>query len=79
VANQSYEAFFLNTDNVLQRRYEVLRAVHVDQVPMNEVAVQYQISHGTVRNWVSEFRRCYDAGHRPLFSFNRAWDARLHR
>lgn len=75
----SYEAFFLASEDALQRRYEVLRAVHVEQLPMNEVADQFELSHGTVRNWVSEFRRCCDAGQRPLFSFSHTLDVRPHR
>ena len=70
--SQTYEDFFLASENALQRRYEVLRAVHVEQLPMNEVADLFELSHGTVRNWVSEFHRCCDAGQQPLFSFSHA-------
>lgn len=77
--SQSYEAFFLASEDALQRRYEVLRAVHVEQLPMNEVADQFELSHGTVRNWVSEFRRCCAAGQPPLFSFSHASDVRPYR
>ena len=77
--SRTYESFFLASDDALQRRYEVLRAVHVEQLPMNEVAECFEISHGTVRNWVSEFRQRCDAGQRPLFSFSHAGVARPHR
>ena len=66
----TYADIFLNSDDAVQRRYEVLRAVHVDDVPMNEAAEQFGLTHGTVRNWVSEFRRECDSGKRPLFSFS---------
>lgn len=79
MTSQTYESFFLASNDALQRRYEVLRAVHVEQLPMNEVAECFEISHGTVRNWVSEFRQRCDAGQQPLFSFSHAWAARPHR
>jgi transposase len=63
--------YFLQPLDVWHRRYEVLRAVFVDEQPMQEVAERFGVSYGTVRNWVSEFRRYQDAGLRPPFSPHR--------
>jgi Homeodomain-like domain len=60
--------YFLQPLDVWHRRYEVLRAVFVDEQPMQEVAQRFCVSYGTVRNWVGEFRHYQDAGLRPPFS-----------
>lgn len=64
----AYQQYFLQPLDVLQRRYEAVRAVVVDGQPMPDVAQRFAVTHGTVRNWVSEFRRHLDAGRRPPFS-----------
>lgn len=66
-----YADFFLkpDADEVYHRRYEVLRAVFVDDEPMVEVAQRFGLNYGTVRNWVSEFRRSQDAGTTSPFLF----------
>ena len=71
MSERAYESFFLQPNDAVQRRYEVLRAVLVEQQPMREVGKYFEISYGTVRNWVSEFRRQWDAGQLPFFSFPR--------
>jgi transposase-like protein len=64
----AYQDYFLQPLDVWQRRYEAVRAVIVDGHSMPEVAQRFAVTYGTVRNWVSEFRRHLDAGRRPPFS-----------
>jgi transposase-like protein len=66
-----YRAYFLQPSDVSQRRYEALRAVFVEQQSLKHVAGRFDVSYGTVRNWVSEFRRSCDAGQAPPFSLRR--------
>jgi transposase-like protein len=63
-----YQDFFVHPVEAAHRRYEALRAVFVEEQPMREVAQRYRLSYGTIRNWVSEFRRGRDAGQPPPFS-----------
>ena len=60
--------YFLEPQEIGQRRYEALRAVIVEQQPMQAAAQRFGVSYGTVRNWVGEFRRLRTAGQQPLFS-----------
>lgn len=62
-----YSSYFLCPEEESQRRYEVLRSVFVDEDSMQEAAEHFGIGYGTVRNWVSDFRRTVDAGQRPPF------------
>ena len=62
-----YRDFFVQPTEAAHRRYEALRSVFVEEQPMKEVAQHYDISYGTIRNWVSEFCRGQDAGQRPPF------------
>ena len=66
-----YRDYFLQPSDVSQRRYEALRAVFVEQQSLKHVAGRFDVSYGTVRNWVSEFRRSCDAGQAPPFSLRR--------
>jgi len=61
-------SFFLKPSNPLQRQYEVLRAVLVDEQPMQEVAERFGYRYDTVRALVSQFRRQFTAGQLPPFS-----------
>ena len=79
MASTAYEQFFLHPTDSWHRRYEVLRAVFVDQQSLEQVAQQFSLNCGTVANWVSEFRRQCDAGQRPPFSFGRSGVARPQR
>ena len=63
-----YADYFLKPEEAIQRKYEALRAVFVEEEPMHEVAQQFDVSYGTIRNWASEFRRTQDARQMPLFS-----------
>lgn len=60
--------FFLYPATLLQRRYEALRCVFVEEQSMQQVAQRYEVSYGTVRNWACEFRRAIEAGQSPPFS-----------
>ena len=62
------QKFFLQPGGIEQRRYEVLRAVFVDEDTAIEVADRFELSHGTVRNWVSKFRAQLEHGEPPPFS-----------
>jgi transposase-like protein len=63
-----YKNYFVHPVEALHRRYEALRFVFVEEQPMKEVAQRYEVSYGTIRNWVSEFRRGQAAGQLPPFS-----------
>jgi transposase-like protein len=62
------QQFFLCPDRIGQRRYEVLRAVFVDEDTALDVADRFGLSHGTVRNWVSQFGAQLEHGELPPFS-----------
>jgi len=62
-----YADYFVHPVEALQRRYEALRSVVVEEQPMKEVAQHFEVSYGTIRNWVSEFCRGQDAGQSPPF------------
>jgi transposase len=71
----AYKDYFMTPVELSHRRYEALRAVVVEEQPMKEVAERYEVSYGTVRNWVSEFRKTQDAGQSPPFSLHHCADA----
>lgn len=48
--------FFLEPHQLLQRRYEVLRAFFVEQRPQAEIAGQFDLSPATVQSLVRDFR-----------------------
>ncbi len=59
---------FLQPQQTNHRRYEVLRSVFVEEESMRDVASHFDVSYGTVRNWVSEFCRWQDTGNElPFF------------
>src|SRR5262249_43808256 len=64
--------FFLEPTQTLQRRYEALRAVFVDQQPQMEVAKRFGYTYATLRGWVSAFRAHCRTGQVPPFSFLRS-------
>ncbi len=63
-----YKNYFAHPVEPSHRRYEALRSVFVEAQPMKEVAQRYEVSYGTIRNWVSDFYRGQDAGQSPPFS-----------
>ena len=62
------QQFFLHPGAIEQRRYEVLRAVFVDEDTARDVADRFGLSHGTVRNWVGNFGAQLEHGEPPPFS-----------
>lgn len=68
---QRYEGFFLRPTDTWHRRYEALRLVFVERQRLSDVADRFAVSYGTVRNWISHFRRQYDRGQAPPFSRSR--------
>ncbi len=62
-----YRDFFAHPVHAGQRRYEALRSVFLEEQPLKEVAQRYDVSYGTIRNWISEFCRGQDAGQPPPF------------
>jgi transposase len=63
-----YKNYFVHPVEASHRRYEAMRSVFVEEQPMKEVAQRYEVSYGTIRNWVSTFCRGQDAGQVPPFS-----------
>lgn len=63
-----YRDYFVHPVEPSHRRYEALRSVLVDERPMKQVAQRFEVSYGTIRNWVSEFCRGQDTGQSPPFS-----------
>lgn len=53
-------SYFLQPQQTNHRRYEALRSVFVEEESMRDVASRFDVSYGTIRNWVSEFCRCQD-------------------
>ena len=72
---QDYGDYFVQPVEAAQRRYEALRCVFVEQQSLKSVAGRFEVSYGTVRNWVSEFCRARDAGQSPPFLLRRCVDA----
>jgi len=72
---QDYKDYFVRPVEAVQRRYEALRCVFVEQQPMKSVAQCFGVNYGTVRNWVSEFCRARDVGQSPPFLLPRHADA----
>jgi DNA-binding CsgD family transcriptional regulator len=61
--------FFLVPHQLLQRRYEVLRAFFVEQRPQAEIAAQFGLSPATVQSLIRDFRAQLRNGQAsPFFS-----------
>ncbi len=67
MTSTGYQQFFLQPTDAWHRRYEALRLVFVDQQPLKEVAQHFEVSYGTLCNWVTEFRAQRDNDERPPF------------
>ena len=65
----TYQQFFTRPAELAHRRYECLRAVFVDEVPMKDAAERFDVAYGTVRNWAHEFQAVRDQGESPPFFF----------
>lgn len=64
--------FFLEPQQLLQRRYEVLRAFFVEQRPQAEIAGHFGLSAATVQSLVRDFRAQIRHGQVAPFLSNRA-------
>lgn len=70
-----YRTFFLQPTDPMHRHYEALRAVIVEQQPMQAVAQRLGYRYDSVRALVSRFRGQFDSGTLPPFSPAPAVDA----
>ena len=61
--------FFQDPHDPLQRRYEAMRAVFVDGLSQKHAADKYGLPHGTLRNFIHDFRQACRDGSRPPFFF----------
>jgi hypothetical protein len=62
--------FFLEPDQTSHRRYEALRAIFVEGLPLNQVADRFGYRPLALRSLVSRFRSGCRAGGPPPFSFS---------
>jgi hypothetical protein len=51
-----FQQFFLNPDLPQQRRYEAIRAIVIEEQPLQAVAQRFGFAYGTLRNLVGQFR-----------------------
>ena len=65
----NFSHYFLTPEQPTHRRYEALRAVFVEDEPMQDVAQRFDVSYGTIRNWASEFSKTFEAGNPAPFLF----------
>jgi hypothetical protein len=72
--DQRIRQWFLDPSQPQQRRFEILRACFVERQPMPELARRFGLSHGAVRNLVSQFRAQFRDGRLPPFSLRRRAD-----
>jgi hypothetical protein len=70
-----YRTFFLAPTDPMHRQYEALRAVIVEQQPMQDVAQRLGYRYDSVRALVSRYRGQFDSGTLPPFSPPPAADA----
>ena len=68
--------FFLEPDEVLHRRYEILRAFFVDRQSLHELAHRFGFTYHAIRSVVRDFRAQGRAGQLPPFSPRRPWGDR---
>src|SRR5439155_20683566 len=64
------EQFFREPRQAQHRQYEALLAFFLDRRPMPDIARQFVLAHGTLRNLVLQFRAQCAAGQWPPFSFH---------
>lgn len=51
------QQFFLQPHDPLQRRYEAVRAVVLEGLPIQQAAERFGFAYGTLRNLLSQFTR----------------------
>ena len=59
--------FFLEPEPTFQRRYETLRAIFVDDEPLDQVAVRFGYKASALRSMASRFRADCRRGITPPF------------
>jgi hypothetical protein len=69
--------FFLEPGQTSHRRYEALRAIFVEGLPLNQVADRFGYRPSALRSLVSRFRSGCRVGSPPPFSFLTDLDAPL--
>ena len=65
-----YRRFFLEPGQSAHRRYEALRAIFVEGLPLNQVAHRFGYRPSALRSLVSRFRSGCRAGSPPPSSFS---------
>jgi len=67
--------FFLEPQQTFQRQYEALRAIFVDDEPLERVAERFDYKPSTLRSMASRLRSdCRRGGATPFFSRTAAGD-----
>ena len=69
--------FFVEPEQTSHRRYEALRAIFLEELPLNQVADRFGYRPAALRSLVSRFRSGCRAGSPPPFSFSTGPDAAL--
>jgi hypothetical protein len=72
--DQVCRRFFLEPQETLHRRYEALRAVFVEGLPLDQAADRFGYRPGALKSLVSRFRARCRAGDLPPFLFARDED-----
>jgi len=62
--------FFVEPEQTSHRRYEALRAIFLEELPLNQVADRFGYRPAALRSLVSRFRSGCRAGSPPPFSFS---------
>jgi hypothetical protein len=75
--DQVCRRFFLEPQETMHRRYVALRAIFVDELPLDQVADRFGYRPGALKSIVSRFRARCRAGDPPPFSFARDEDGPL--
>jgi hypothetical protein len=66
--------YFLVPQGTSQRRYEALRALFLDGVPLADVAERFGYKVSTLKSMACRFRAACQGGATPPFSFRMAED-----
>jgi transposase len=62
-----FAKFFLNPQQPLHRRYEILRALYVDHLSAKDAAKQFECSMHTVNAMRRDFKKAMNSGEPPAF------------
>ena len=62
--------FFIEPEGTSHRRYEALRAIFIEGLPLNQAADRFGYRPATLQSLVSRFRSGCRAGSLPPFSFS---------